>query len=166
MHKWRRFIFPLPVHSIVLFTVWLVLNNSAAVSTITVGFLLAMIVPLLLLPFCEPLTPIRKPLRALLYLARLVVDIILASAQVAINILQPTRLLSPGFIAIPLDLHEDFPLALLASSVSLTPGTVSSEICVNKQWLYVHVLHLDDEQALIAEIKQRYEAPLKEIFQC
>jgi multicomponent K+:H+ antiporter subunit E len=30
----------------------------------------------------------------------------------------------------------------------------------------VHVLDLDDEAALIAQIKTRYEAPLMEIFSC
>ncbi|NVK01975.1 MAG: Na+/H+ antiporter subunit E, partial [Oceanospirillaceae bacterium] len=33
-------------------------------------------------------------------------------------------------------------------------------------WLYIHALDVDDKEALIAEIKQRYEKPLKEIFQC
>ncbi|WP_424727795.1 hypothetical protein [Marinomonas sp.] len=30
----------------------------------------------------------------------------------------------------------------------------------------MHALHLDDEKALINEIKTRYEAPIKEIFGC
>ena len=35
-----------------------------------------------------------------------------------------------------------------------------------QRWLLIHVLNLSDEAELIASIKQRYEAPLKEIFQC
>ena len=44
--------------------------------------------------------------------------------------------------------------------------------CMNKdveqeqRYLLIHVLNLEDEQALIDTIKKRYEAPLKEIFQC
>jgi multicomponent K+:H+ antiporter subunit E len=30
----------------------------------------------------------------------------------------------------------------------------------------VHVLDLDDPGVLVAEIKRRYERPLKEIFEC
>jgi multicomponent K+:H+ antiporter subunit E len=32
--------------------------------------------------------------------------------------------------------------------------------------LLVHALDVDDVAALVAEIKQRYEQPLKEIFEC
>jgi multicomponent K+:H+ antiporter subunit E len=69
------------------------------------------------------------------------------------------------------------PITILASTVSLTPGTVSAEIyprepsftegkISEQRFLLIHVLDLKDEQALINMIKQRYEAPLKEIFQC
>ncbi|MDX1267841.1 MAG: Na+/H+ antiporter subunit E, partial [Oceanisphaera sp.] len=73
---------------------------------------------------------------------------------------------SPGFIAVPLDITQDLPITLLASSISLTPGTVSIEVSEDKRWLYVHVLNLVDEAETIANIKQRYESPLKEIFGC
>jgi multicomponent K+:H+ antiporter subunit E len=58
------------------------------------------------------------------------------------------------------------PLTIFTSSVSLTPGTVSVELSEDRKWLYVHALHLEDEQELIDLIKARYEAPLKEIFGC
>jgi multicomponent K+:H+ antiporter subunit E len=35
-----------------------------------------------------------------------------------------------------------------------------------QRYLLIHVLNLKDEQELINTIKQRYEAPLKEIFEC
>jgi multicomponent K+:H+ antiporter subunit E len=69
------------------------------------------------------------------------------------------------------------PITILASTVSLTPGTVSAEVYPipeslaegeepTQRYLLIHVLDLKDEEALIKNIKQRYEAPLKEIFQC
>ncbi|MEP5285473.1 MAG: cation:proton antiporter, partial [Alloalcanivorax venustensis] len=30
----------------------------------------------------------------------------------------------------------------------------------------IHALDVDDESAMIRQIKQRYERPLKEIFEC
>jgi multicomponent K+:H+ antiporter subunit E len=54
----------------------------------------------------------------------------------------------------------------LSSTISLTPGTLSADFSKNKSILYVHVLHLDDGQAIIDNIKNRYEQPLKEIFKC
>jgi multicomponent K+:H+ antiporter subunit E len=48
----------------------------------------------------------------------------------------------------------------------LTPGTVSAKLSEDRRTLLVHTLDVDDEAALVAEIKQRYETPLKEIFEC
>jgi multicomponent K+:H+ antiporter subunit E len=55
---------------------------------------------------------------------------------------------------------------MLASTISLTPGTVSIEITTDQQTLYVHALHVRDEAKLVDRIKHRYEKPLKEIFEC
>jgi multicomponent K+:H+ antiporter subunit E len=43
---------------------------------------------------------------------------------------------------------------------------VSASISEDRRTLLVHALDLDDEQKLIADIRQRYELPLKEIFAC
>ena len=104
-------------------------------------------------------------------------DIVTANAQVAILILGPTKRLKPAFVRVPLDLQHELPITILASTVSMTPGTVSADIYptkemlaegeeVKQRWLLIHVLNLEDEAELIASIKSRYEAPLKEIFQC
>ncbi len=78
---------------------------------------------------------------------------------------------------VPLDIDQAMPITILASTVSLTPGTVSAEVYPwpesvksgeksERKYLLIHVLDLTDEQALIDTVKSRYEAPLKEIFEC
>jgi polyribonucleotide nucleotidyltransferase len=48
--------------------------------------------------------------------------------------------------------------------VSLTPGTVSSDVSACGKYLLVHALHAPDPAAEIARTKQRYEARLQRIF--
>ena len=93
-------------------------------------------------------------------------DILLSNFEVAIRVLSPNSSLRPGLVALPLDLEGEFPLAVLASTISLTPGTVSVDFSEDMKWLYVHVLHMKTEDDVIQSIKQRYETPLKEIFSC
>ena len=50
--------------------------------------------------------------------------------------------------------------------MSLTPGTVSTSLSADRRTLLLHVLDLDDADQLVARIKDRYEAPLREIFPC
>ncbi|MCY1543414.1 multicomponent Na+:H+ antiporter [compost metagenome] len=55
---------------------------------------------------------------------------------------------------------------MLASVISLTPGTVSVDFSDDRKTLLVHGLDVPDEAAMVHEIKTRYEAPLLEIFAC
>jgi len=94
------------------------------------------------------------------------VDILIANWQVARLVVGPVARLRPRIVRIPLDLEDPFVITILGSIVSLTPGTVSLEIDSKTSTLIVHALDVDDEAALIRSIKVRYEAPLKEIFEC
>ena len=76
------------------------------------------------------------------------------------------RRLRPGFVELPLDLTDEFAITLLASTISLTPGTVSADVSEDRRTLLIHALDVDDQDAMIRQIKQRYERPLKEIFEC
>lgn len=169
---------PAPATSLLLLAVWLLLNNSLSIGHILLGSLLALIIPFFTEPFRDEHAYVKKPILALKQLLIVLYDIITANVQVAILILGPNKKLRPAFVKVPLDMTEALPITLLASTVSLTPGTVSAEIYpitlehdnqvrkTDQNYLLIHVLDLKDEAELIKQIKQRYEAPLKEIFQC
>jgi multicomponent K+:H+ antiporter subunit E len=93
-------------------------------------------------------------------------DILLASIEVARLILGQANKIKPAFVEIPLDLQNPFVGTILASIVSLTPGTVSIDIDRARWVLQVHALNVNDTESLIKSIKTRYEKPLKEIFSC
>ena len=157
---------PRPFLSLVLLVVWLLMNNSFSLGQILLGLILALGIPLLTEPLQTQQMAVKSPLKLIKYILILLWDIVVANLAVAKLILGPTKALQPGFVAYPLSLTGDLPITLLASTISLTPGTLSAEVSRDKEWLYIHALDLPDEQALIDEIRQRYETPLKEIFQC
>lgn len=168
---------PTPFRSLFLFMVWLLLNNSVPVGHLVLATIFAILIPILSFSFRDPQPLILKPGLALKQLLIVLYDIVVANLQVALLILGPSKKLRPAFIKVPIDLTHDMPITILASCVSLTPGTVSAEVYPiaeslpegeepTQRYLLIHVLDLKDEEALIKQIKQRYEAPLKEIFQC
>jgi multicomponent K+:H+ antiporter subunit E len=162
MNRWL----PHPLLSLCLWLVWLLLANSSAPGHVLLGGMLALILPLATGRFWPDRSRVHRPLKLLGYLLMLLWDILLANLVVARLILGPERLLRPAFLRLPLDLDDEFAIVVLAHSLSLTPGTVSADLSADRRTLLVHVLDLDDEAQLIARIKQRYEAPLKEIFAC
>lgn len=161
-----RRLLPHPFLSLILFVVWQLLNNSISAGQVVLALILAVVIPHLTAPLQKNHPRLRRPFLAMRYTLMLLWDIVVSNVEVAIQVLGPLRKLNPGFIVIPLDTREDLPITLLASSISLTPGTVSVEVSKDRSYLYVHVLNLGDEAKLIATIKQRYEKPLKEIFGC
>lgn len=157
---------PQPLFSLFLLLVWLLLVNTVAPGHLVLGTLLAIGLPLLTSRFWPDRPRIHSPWKLLRYIAVLLWDIGLANLAVARLILGPTRRLRPAFIHLPLDLQNEFAISVLASTISLTPGTVSSDLSADRKTLLIHALDAQDEAAVIAHIKQRYEKPLKEIFGC
>ena len=51
-------------------------------------------------------------------------------------------------------------------SFGMTPGTVTVDYDPERSVIRVHALDAEDPAAVVAEIKSRYEAPLKEALGC
>jgi multicomponent K+:H+ antiporter subunit E len=156
---------PAPLLSALLLVVWLLLNNTLDPAQIVLGALLAIVVP----RFTERLRPERPRIRKPLVIARLGLvvlwDIVLSNIEVARRILGPEEAIKPAFVWMPLELTDPHAIVSLAGIITMTPGTLSAELSPDRRYLLVHAFNVDDESALIAQMKARYEAPLKEIFE-
>ena len=158
---------PMPLHSIFLLVVWLMLNTTVSFGHIVLGSVLAIVIPLLCAPLRVPQPKVKKPMMAIRYASSVLKDIVIANIEVAILVMGPMHKIKPGWVAVPLDLTGTLPITVLASTVTMTPGTVSADISKDEKWLYVHVLNMPhDEQEVIDFIKQRYETRVREIFEC
>jgi multicomponent K+:H+ antiporter subunit E len=157
---------PHPIASFFVLLVWLALHSSLAPLYSASGILLAVLIPMLLNRALDDPVRIRRPGVALRLVAIVLWDIIVANLAVARRVLGPLGRLKPGFIEVPVDLAHPDAVALLASIIAITPGTVVADVDDARTRILVHVLDLDDPAQLVAEIKHRYERPLKEIFGC
>lgn len=159
-------ILPLPFTSLAILGLWLVLASSFTFGSLVVGTLVAILVPLWTVRFWPDRPLLRKPLKAFGFFFLVCRDIVAANLIVARQVLGPLDRIRPGFVDIPLDIEDPFVATILGGIVTLTPGTVSIDIDMEQRVLHVHALDVPDPQALIAEIKTRYETPLKEMFGC
>lgn len=157
---------PHPVVSCLVLVVWLALHSSLAPIHLAGGGLLAWLVPRLLHRSLGLARRTRRPWVAIRLAGVVLWDIVTANVAVARRVLGPMSRLRPGFIEVPLDLAHPDAVALLASIIAITPGTVVADIGEARARILVHVLDLTDGTALVREIKHRYERPLKEIFGC
>lgn len=152
---------------IALLVFWVLLVNEISAGQLLMGALLAGAVTFFARTSigAEPLPPRR--LGAAVRLAMLFAyDIVAANVAVARAVLSPRLPIAPRLVRVPLDIGEPKAIALLAAMVTLTPGTVSVGIDATSRTLDVHVLLAADPEAVARDIKSRYEARIREIFQC
>ena len=159
-----RRLLPSPPLSVAVFVLWLLLVGDFSLGQLALAALMALLLPLLA-GLLQPERARFGRTRTIVVLSRRVLwDMLLSNIEVARRILGPERALTPGFIWVPLDLQNIHGITALASIITLTPGTLSAELTEDRRHLLVHAFNLKDADATVAEIKARYEAPLKEIF--
>lgn len=157
---------PNPALTLLLTLLWLMLNNTLSLGHLLLGLLLGWAIPLLAKGFLVDLPAVRRPLKLCLFCVKVFYDIALANLHVAKLVLGPRGNLQPAFVEIPMAIEHPFVLAVLTSIISLTPGTVSASLRPGHKMLLIHALDAPDSEALVAEVKSRYETPLLEIFEC
>ena len=161
-----RRLFPAPLLSLALLAIWLVLTRDVSLGQVLLGALVATIVPRM----TQSLRPTPVRIRHLGVAFRLFMqvgwDVIVWNWRVLLGTLATReRLPRGGFITVPLDLRDPSGLAVLAAIMCVIPGTIWSEIALDRSALLVHIFDLDDAQDEIELIKTRYERPLMEIFE-
>ncbi len=155
---------PSPPISAAVFLLWLLLVGELSIGHVLLGFILAVVLPLLADMLQPQYARFGRAAVILVLVRRVLWDIVISNIEVARRILGPQRVLTPAFVWLPLELTNIHGITALASIITLTPGTVSAELSEDQRHLLVHCFNLKDPQALLASIKGRYEAPLKEIF--
>ena len=154
------------VSTLLLGTFWLMLVNEISVAQAMLGLALGGTVAALTGPVRPALPQVRRAGTVLQLLAVFAWDMVVANLAVARAALSPRLRLRPRFVHVAIDLQDPAAATLLAAMVTLTPGTVSVDLDLERRELRVHGLLVDDAAAVAALIKARYEARIKEIFQC
>lgn len=155
---------PYPATSALLVAAWLLLQQSLSFANVLAALLMGCLVPRLVVGFMGPASAWRRPRVMLRLLVVVLWDIVVSNLVVARIVLWPGSRPRPAWVVLPLELTHPTGIALLASIITTTPGTVSCVVDEERRTLLVHALDCDSAEGLVQTMKQRYEAPLKEIF--
>ncbi|MBC3410926.1 Na+/H+ antiporter subunit E [Pseudomonas sp. SWRI107] len=159
-------LFPAPLLSVALFVLWLLLNLSVSPGNLLLGAALGVLAPILMAPLRPQHAHIRRPLVVTRLIARVGLDVIVSNLLVARGVLRAgSRPPRSAFVHIPLAMRDAHGLAALSMITTVVPGTVWSELALDRSVLLLHVFDLEDEAAFIEHFKHTYERPLMEIFE-
>lgn len=161
-----RAIFPHPVLTVLLTLVWLLLVNRFSLNSLLFGLILGTVLPWLTSTYWPDAPRLRHPLRVAEYVVVVLWDIVMANIAVArLILLRPDHSRRPGWVSVPVDLTDTTAIAVLANTITMTPGTVSADLTRDHSAILVHFLDAPDPESVRDEIKERYERRLKEIFE-
>ena len=158
-------LFPAPWVSLALWGLWLLLNLSMSAGNLLLGAALAFLAPLLMAPLRPKPVRLRRPGVIIGLVLRVGVDSVVSNLQVLWAVWQARRPANSVFVKIPLDLRDANGLAALSIITTVIPGTVWSELALDRSILLMHVFDLADEAQFIEHFKTTYERPLMEIFE-
>lgn len=146
---------------------WPVLVGEFTLGTLFYGFGLGFIVLALLERRYG-----RLSLRLFSFTLYVIYAILESNVRLAVIVLhnlvstQPT--VRPGIMAVPLELKHPLDITVLASIITLTPGTLSVDLrpeSDGSQTLFVHAMHIDRPDAFRDEIKTKFEARIFQMRQ-
>jgi multicomponent Na+:H+ antiporter subunit E len=151
--------------NILLAAAWAALQGELSLSNLVIGYLLGYVVLEALARGGVLPGAYSKKVRAVLSLAWFLFwALIAANIRMAIDVLRPSRALSPGIVRVPLDARDDYEILMLTTLINLTPGTIAVDVSNDRKSLYLHVMHVTDTEAVRAEIKGSFERRVLEIL--
>jgi multicomponent Na+:H+ antiporter subunit E len=159
--------------NLLLALIWAIALGPLSARNLLVGFVvgfLALAVASRLTPNSEQDNPnssaayATRVLRVVRFAAFFIKELVVANIRMTRFTLGPTRSLTPGIIAVPLEPMTDAELTLLANLVTLTPGTMSIDISTDRRSLFIHCMDASDPNTIRREVKQGFERRVREVL--
>ncbi len=166
MRRLYAYLVPAPLLSASLLGAWLVLARSVNIGQVLMGLILSLAIPRLTMKLRASTVRVRRPFVVARFLLTVGYDVLTSNFEVAWGVVRwRWRKPHAEFVVVPLELRDPHGLAALAMVATVVPGTVWSELALDRSSLMIHVWDAPDEQAFIHRFKARYEQPLREIFE-
>jgi multicomponent K+:H+ antiporter subunit E len=162
-HSWIKPLLPHPVVSVLVCLAWLMLQHSLSIDQLLLAVLLGWLIAQLMRHFIVH-TPNIDWRMAIKLTAIVIYDVIISNIRVAKVVLGPAHRMHPTWYRVPLATSHEQVNTLLAMIITTTPGTISAGIDQQRGDILVHSINTLDAEADIAEIKQRYEQALIQIY--
>jgi multicomponent Na+:H+ antiporter subunit E len=105
-----------------------------------------------------PITP-KRFIYFIWYILVLFFEIIKANFDVALRVIRPSLPINPGVVIIHTKLESDIAKAILANSITLTPGTFTLDIQDDKlliHWIDVSATDIENTTQVIGEKFEKY----------
>ena len=149
--------------NIAIACLWVFLNGSYTMPTFVAGYLMGMLLLYLFGRSSEHTFYMARLWRVIKLLFIFLREMVIACFQVFVLVIAGTKKINPGIIEYQTELETPLQVTLLANMITLTPGTITMEISEDNKLLFIHVLKLDNADAIRDGIRRNFEEHIKEV---
>ena len=149
--------------NILLATIWVLATGTITQENFVFGFLISFAILWIITPdrnLNDYFTIVPKLLSFTIFL---LYQIIKSNIQTLIESLYPKSKLSPAILKVPLTVETDGEITFFSHVLNITPGTLVIDVSDDKKALYVHVVHCEDKEAYIKQLKEVFEKRVLEL---
>lgn len=127
------------------YLLWILFTFSFSIQELLVGAVVSLLVAFFTAKFFihENSLYLFNPQRLfnlILYVFIFLKELIKANLDVARRALNPALPINPGIVKVPVETESEYGIAMLANSITLTPGTITMDIAEEdgKNYFYIH----------------------------
>ncbi|WP_078597260.1 Na+/H+ antiporter subunit E [Evansella clarkii] len=143
--------------------IWMLLRNEFSGVEFMLGYIVGLAMLFLLRRFLKFDFYFRRVIAMFKLIGLFIYKLILSNIDVIKIVLSPKMDITPGIIAVPTKLKTDWEVTLLATLISLTPGTLSMDFSEDGKTIFVHSIHVPDKDEAIKEIHDSFEKAILEV---
>ncbi|RZS97218.1 Na+/H+ antiporter subunit E [Cecembia calidifontis] len=149
--------------NILLATIWVLATGTITQENFVFGFLISFGILWIITPDRSKNDYFTIVPKLISFTVFVLYQIIKSNIQTFIESLYPKSKLSPAILKVPLDVESDGEITFFSHLLNITPGTLVIDISDDKKALFVHVVHCEDKEAYIRQIKEVFEKRVLEL---
>ncbi|GAB3050582.1 Na+/H+ antiporter subunit E [Virgibacillus ainsalahensis] len=151
------------VINLIISVMWMFLSESYTVPSFITGFILGVLLLFLLRKFIPGTFYLTRAFSIIKLILLFIKELIGSNIEMVKYIYTPKLDVEPGIFELPLDVTTDWEINLLANFISLTPGTLTVAVSEDNTKLYIHAMHIENEEDEIRSIKDSFEKAIMEV---
>jgi len=150
--------------NLLLSGIWVALTGSMSYGNFILGFLLGFFVLWVMDRTESDHRYFFRVPKVIGFVCYFLYQLLKSNIQVALDVITPRYFFKPGIVKYPMNAQTDVEINLLATMISLTPGTLILDISEDKAAMYIHVMYLTDPETFVRQTKTGLERRLLEIL--
>ncbi len=153
---------------IVLFIIWILINNSIELELLAIGAGLSLFLALIFCRNTDVLNEFKFTPSAFfytfVYLLVFLWELVKSNLDVALRVIRPSLPINPGIVKTKTVLKSKMARMILTNSITLTPGTLTVDI--DDDTIYIHWIDVESEDIDVAteKIVKKFEKILVKIY--